>query len=168
MLRNLYVLHVFLKNSSSSKWLALAKWWYNANFHSSLKMTPFQALYGCCPPQLLIMVDSNGRLVYLKLPHIIGIKGTTIQSKASVPNAGQPISRMQAEALVADTDTFMTSTFYFRGNADEEPGRWMPVSLVRKEQGFEYSISFDECDASIPQSKGELIDLLEQSSKTEF
>lgn len=28
-----------------SKWLSLAEWWYNANFHSYVRMIPFQALY---------------------------------------------------------------------------------------------------------------------------
>ena len=35
---------------SWSKWLALAEFWYNTNYHSSLEMTPFQALYGIIPP----------------------------------------------------------------------------------------------------------------------
>lgn len=29
-----------------SNWLSTAEWWYNSNFHTALKMTPFQALYG--------------------------------------------------------------------------------------------------------------------------
>lgn len=33
------------------KWLSLAEFWYNTNYHSSLKVTPFQALYGYPPPQ---------------------------------------------------------------------------------------------------------------------
>jgi hypothetical protein len=33
-------------------WLSMAEWWYNSSFHTSLKMTPFQALYGFPPPQV--------------------------------------------------------------------------------------------------------------------
>ncbi|KAD2805602.1 hypothetical protein E3N88_38979 [Mikania micrantha] len=32
------------------KWVSLAEWWYNTTFHSSLGMTPFEALYGFPPP----------------------------------------------------------------------------------------------------------------------
>jgi transposase InsO family protein len=32
-------------------WLSLAEWWYNS-YHTSLNMTPFQALYGFKPPMV--------------------------------------------------------------------------------------------------------------------
>jgi Integrase zinc binding domain/Integrase core domain len=35
-----------------TKWLPLAQYWYNSNFHSSPQTTPFQALYGYPPPSL--------------------------------------------------------------------------------------------------------------------
>lgn len=33
-----------------SKWLPLAEWWYNTTFHSSIKSTPFEIVYGQPPP----------------------------------------------------------------------------------------------------------------------
>jgi hypothetical protein len=32
-----------------SKWLPLAEFWYNINFHSALNHTPFEVLYGHQP-----------------------------------------------------------------------------------------------------------------------
>ncbi|XP_019163484.1 PREDICTED: uncharacterized protein LOC109159828 [Ipomoea nil] len=43
----------FQKPASWGKWLHLAEWWYNTNYHSALKCTPFQALYGYTPPALV-------------------------------------------------------------------------------------------------------------------
>jgi hypothetical protein len=42
-------------------WLSMAEWWYNSRFHTSLKMTPFQALYGFPPPQVaeMFLVDDT-------------------------------------------------------------------------------------------------------------
>lgn len=31
-------------------WLSLAEWWYNSSYHSSIKTTPFYAVYGHNPP----------------------------------------------------------------------------------------------------------------------
>ncbi|CAJ2678818.1 unnamed protein product [Trifolium pratense] len=32
------------------KWLSLAEWWYNTNYHSSIHTTPFEVVYGQPPP----------------------------------------------------------------------------------------------------------------------
>lgn len=37
-------------------WLSLAEWWYNTSYHTSLNMTPFQALYGFPPPMVAEVV----------------------------------------------------------------------------------------------------------------
>lgn len=43
---------VFTNPRQWVKWLTLAEWWYNTNYHNSLKSTPFQALYGFPPVQV--------------------------------------------------------------------------------------------------------------------
>lgn len=40
--------------NSWSKWITTAEWWYNSTHHSSIEMTPFQAVYGYPPPTNLI------------------------------------------------------------------------------------------------------------------
>ena len=51
----------FLQPKKWHQWLSLTEWWYNTTFHTSLKMTPFQALYGFPPPQVaeMFLPDSH-------------------------------------------------------------------------------------------------------------
>ena len=41
------------KPSAWADWLHLAKYWFNTNFHTSTKLTLFEAFYGIPPPSLL-------------------------------------------------------------------------------------------------------------------
>ena len=41
------------KPNAWADWLHLAEYWFNTNFHTSTKLTPFEALYGIPPPSLL-------------------------------------------------------------------------------------------------------------------
>eukprot|EP00253_Pinus_taeda_P035461 PITA_35461 len=49
-------LETYLKCFTSEKrhlwvqWLPLAEWWYNTNYHTATKMTPYEAAYGQLPP----------------------------------------------------------------------------------------------------------------------
>jgi hypothetical protein len=43
---------VFADPKKWTTWLPMAEYWYNTSFHSSLKVTPFEALYGFPPPAL--------------------------------------------------------------------------------------------------------------------
>ncbi|XP_052201682.1 uncharacterized protein LOC127807684 [Diospyros lotus] len=36
--------------------MALAQWWYNNNYHTAHKMTPFEALFGYPPPIILVVM----------------------------------------------------------------------------------------------------------------
>ena len=43
-------------------WLSLAEYWFNTNFHTSTKTTPFEALYGYPPPRLMDYVPGTTRV----------------------------------------------------------------------------------------------------------
>jgi hypothetical protein len=43
---------VFQQPEKWCEWLPAAEWWYNCSYHSSINMTPFQALYEYTPPLL--------------------------------------------------------------------------------------------------------------------
>lgn len=44
------------------KWLSWAEYWYNTNYHSAIKMTPFEDLYGR-KPHVLVRGDANSTSV---------------------------------------------------------------------------------------------------------
>ena len=50
-----HYLRAFAANRPQSwvEWLPLAEFWFNTNFHTSTKLTPFEALFGYPPPKLL-------------------------------------------------------------------------------------------------------------------
>ena len=50
-------------------WLGLAEYWYNTSYHSSIQMTPFEALYGFAPPMHIPYLpgDSNVEAVDIAL-----------------------------------------------------------------------------------------------------
>jgi hypothetical protein len=43
---------VFQEPKKWAAWLPLAEWWYNTTYHTALKVSPFQALYGFAPPMI--------------------------------------------------------------------------------------------------------------------
>jgi hypothetical protein len=43
---------VFLEPKNWMAWLPLTEWWYNINYHTSLKCTPIEALYAYKPPMI--------------------------------------------------------------------------------------------------------------------
>ncbi|XP_026383603.1 uncharacterized protein LOC113279108 [Papaver somniferum] len=48
------------KPSKWVSWLAMAQWWYNSSYHTSLKLSPFEALFGYAPPQFGISTSKQG------------------------------------------------------------------------------------------------------------
>lgn len=42
-----------------AQWLPLAEWWYNSSYNSTIKMIPFEALYGVKPRQLCLSINNR-------------------------------------------------------------------------------------------------------------
>jgi hypothetical protein len=85
----------FLQPKKWHHWLALAEWWYNTSFHTSLKMSPFQALYGRAPPmiaKLLIPADDSDHSL---LPNST-TEAISLQIKANLQKA-QETMKLQAD-----------------------------------------------------------------------
>jgi hypothetical protein len=57
-------LRCFTMGSPTSwyKWLSLAQFWYNTSWHSSIRMSPFQALFGIQPPIHAPLVPANSQV----------------------------------------------------------------------------------------------------------
>jgi hypothetical protein len=48
-----------------AKWLPAAEWWYNCSYHTSIKMSPFEALYEYKPPliqQISVPCDASAEV----------------------------------------------------------------------------------------------------------
>lgn len=51
------------------KWLSLAEWWYNINYHSSIQTTPFEALYGYHPPLHIPYIPNDTKVEAVEVLH---------------------------------------------------------------------------------------------------
>ena len=54
------------KQNKWLQWLHLAEWWYNATYHTSVKMTPFQALYSYEPPRWKEIIQGRTKVPSVK------------------------------------------------------------------------------------------------------
>lgn len=50
------------KPTTQVEWLPLAEFWFNTNFHVSIKMTPFEALYVYPPPRLFDYIPGTTKV----------------------------------------------------------------------------------------------------------
>ena len=55
------------KQNKWLQWLDLTEWWYNSTYHTSAKMTHFQALYGYAPPRWKELVQGDAKVPTVKI-----------------------------------------------------------------------------------------------------
>lgn len=49
-----------------AQWLPLAEWWFNTTYHSSTKLTPYQALYGQLPPSPIHYIPGSSNIATIE------------------------------------------------------------------------------------------------------
>ena len=61
-------LHSFITDKQNKwlQWLNLVEWWYNSTYHTSTKMTPFQALYSYEPPRWKEIIQGSTKVPTIK------------------------------------------------------------------------------------------------------
>jgi hypothetical protein len=52
----------FEKQHQWAQWLPLAEWWYNTTYHTTTRMTPFEAVYGQKPPSVLSYLSGTSKV----------------------------------------------------------------------------------------------------------
>jgi len=45
-----------------SKWLPLAEWWYNSTYHSTVKASPYEIVYGKAPHVHLLYLPGESKI----------------------------------------------------------------------------------------------------------
>ncbi|GKE88964.1 retrotransposable element Tf2 [Tanacetum coccineum] len=89
------------------KWLSLAEWWYNTNYHTSLNTTPYEILYGQKPPIHIpyvsgeSKVDSVDRTLTAR-EEVIGLLKFYLKSTQDRMKAQADKNRSEREFLVGD------------------------------------------------------------------
>lgn len=79
---------VFANPKKWLKWLPLAELWYNTNYHSSLRTTPFQALYRFPPTQVPLgslphsTQTGVGANLALRQQMLLSLKNNLVQAQA--------------------------------------------------------------------------------------
>jgi hypothetical protein len=78
---------VFQEPKQWAKWIPMAEWWYNTSYHSSLKMTPFEALYQYTPDMIgestltPAMCPESRNLVMERDKHLEQLKQNLLQAQ---------------------------------------------------------------------------------------
>lgn len=59
MRRDILAMFTSDKPKQWAKWLPLAEWSYNTSYHTAIKMTPFEAVYGRTPPSIATYIPGS-------------------------------------------------------------------------------------------------------------
>ncbi|KAF7141723.1 hypothetical protein RHSIM_Rhsim06G0106900 [Rhododendron simsii] len=133
-----------------TKWLPLAEWWYNTTFHVSTGITPYEALYGQNPPNLMhyvaggtavatadALLQDRATILKLRKEHL-----ATSQHRMK-QIADQHRSERAFEVgdwVYLKLQPFRQVTIAFRRNAKLAPKYFGPYQVVQKVGSVAYKL----------------------------
>lgn len=93
-------------------WLHLAEFWYNTNYHTSLLMTPFEALYGYKPHMLTLEPFIQSKVQGIS--DLMQDKQTAIQKLKQVPNQARERMILSANKNRVEREFQVGDWVYFK------------------------------------------------------
>ncbi|GJT57985.1 ty3-gypsy retrotransposon protein [Tanacetum coccineum] len=127
------------------KWLSLAEWWYNTNFHTSIHTTPYEAVYGKPPPVHIPYVGGESKVDLVD--KTLSERETAMDTLKSHISRAQ--SRMKSHADKGRTDKKHPSPNQVCGNLPPcdnsgvflmEPVAVLDRRMARKGNGVEFYV----------------------------
>ena len=107
-------------------WLYLAEFWFNTNYHTATKLTPFEALYGTAPPRLLDYIPST----------------TQVAAVDTLLHSRQQILSLLKQNLVAAQARMKQHSDLHRTEREFQIGDWVYLRLQPyKQQSVAYRAS---------------------------
>ena len=143
------------------EWLPLAEFWFNTSFHISLKLTPFEALYGFPPPKLqayilgTTRVDALDTLLSQRQVMLDTLKGNLIvaqdRMKFYVDKHRQDRSFQVGDWVFLKLQPHRQKTLAYKGRWKLSPHYFGPFQVLQKIGTVSYKLALP------PESKIHLV-----------
>ena len=135
-------------------WLPLAEYWYNTSYHTALKMSPFQALYGFPPPliaELAIPGPDNEEaqdFLTAKQNMLHQLKENLLQAKNRMKKYAD-LKRVERKFEVGNflylkMAPYRLAAFGFRGATKLHNKYYGPFLVIQKIGNIAYKLQFPE------------------------
>jgi hypothetical protein len=133
---------VFQEPKQWAKWIPMAEWWYNTSYHSSLKMTPFEALYQYTPDMIgestltPAMCPESRNLVMERDKHLEQLKQNLLQAQHRMKHYADKL-RTERSFTVNDMvylkiQPYRQNAFGLRGSLKLRSKYYGPFKILEK------------------------------------